>query len=112
MLDPQCFDSPVAASSMIGQPPSECEGNLEEANEKEDEDLNFDKELKEIYGGHGLEDMIFNERMDDKQDMLMDGMPDLRLQFSIFLTTLLISPCPSAAKCAPTNGLIRSQVIF
>ena len=33
----------------------------------------FDMELKKLYSGHELENMILDETIDDKQDMLMEG---------------------------------------
>ncbi|KAF4611901.1 hypothetical protein D9613_004406 [Agrocybe pediades] len=56
-------NSPSATSSMVGQPASEL---------VTDGELDFNNEVKKIYEGQNLEDMIFNETMNEKQDMLME----------------------------------------
>jgi hypothetical protein len=68
-------------SSVVGQPPSVLE--VDERLIKIDtshQGQELDAELKILYSGHELNDLIMNEALDDKQDMLMEGQPK-----SIFL---------------------------
>ncbi|KAF9478879.1 hypothetical protein BDN70DRAFT_807870 [Pholiota conissans] len=62
------------SSSLLGQPPSDVNttlaANVEAKVDRQDQDL--DSELKNLYVGHGLEDMIMKEALDDKQQLMMD----------------------------------------
>ena len=64
-------------SSLLGQPPSvlELDGNSIEM-DTNIQDQELDAELKTLYNGHELGNLIMNEAIDDKQDMLMEGQPN------------------------------------
>jgi hypothetical protein len=62
-------------SSLLGQPPSEIESvPVTKSTDKADlQDQDLDSELKILYAGHDLGDVIMKEALDDKQDLLMDS---------------------------------------
>jgi hypothetical protein len=65
-------------SSLFGQPPSVLGLNTVNTDTNiQDQDL--DVELKRLYSGQDLNDLIMNEAIDDKQDMLMEGQLDPRI---------------------------------
>ncbi|KAF8174930.1 hypothetical protein BJ912DRAFT_858120 [Pholiota molesta] len=61
-------------SSLLGQPPSEIENVpvTKSADKADLQDQDLDSELKILYAGHDLGDVIMKEALDDKQDFLMD----------------------------------------
>ncbi|KAF8971848.1 hypothetical protein BDZ97DRAFT_1913740 [Flammula alnicola] len=70
--------SSPSPSSLLGQPPSELGSNVSRkiSCKTDIQNQDLDAELKNLYAGHNLEDMIMNETVDDKQCLLME-VPDL-----------------------------------
>jgi hypothetical protein len=62
--------SPEPATSLIGQPPSA----MDNANDKEtDVNDDLDTELRRLYPTTNLAELIMNEKLDERNDLLMDG---------------------------------------
>jgi len=64
------------------------------------QDQDLDVELKRLYNGHELNNLIMNEAIDDKQDMLMEGQHSPRITVNNLILMLNLN-CTVPALPAP-----------
>ncbi|EDR04436.1 uncharacterized protein LACBIDRAFT_330568 [Laccaria bicolor S238N-H82] len=94
--------SPEPATSLIGQPPSA----LDNANDKEpDANDDLDTELRRLYTTTNPADLIMNEKLDEKNDLLMDGESHIN-RFTVRFIRSFQVPTLRQPNLHPPNDLV------
>ena len=94
--------SPEPATSLIGQPPSV----MDNANDKEpDVNDDLDTALRKLYTTTNPADLIMNEKLNEKNDLLMEGEPHID-RFTVRFIRFFQVPTLPQPNLQPPNDLV------
>lgn len=94
--------SPESATSLVGQPPSAMDNA---SDKKPDMNDDLDTELRRLYTTTNPADLIMNEKLDEKNDLLMDGERHINRFTVRFIRSFQVPTLPQS-NLHPPNDLV------